>query len=121
MTSKEIKARIAAIDARLDDPNISDEEYDALEAEARRLIQDDLREAERRERIASMKHLTRATPWLESFLSSFSCGTRLITNKQAECFKRVGNCRPFVWDGRIYDCPGPNDRAGFSHLVVENI
>ena len=121
MTSKEIKARIAAIDTRLNDPNISDEEYDALEAEARRLTQGELVEAERAERIAHTKRLNSVTPWLASFLSSFGVGTRLITNKQAECFKRAGRGQPFVWDGRIYDCPGPNDRAGFSHLVVENI
>ena len=121
MTIQEIRARIAAIDARLDNPDISDEEYDALEAEAASLIQTDLVKAERMERVAHMKRLANVTPWLESFLSSFGTGTRIITNKQAECFKRVGRGRPFVWQGRIYNCPGPNNRAGFSHLIVENV
>ena len=119
MTIEEMKARIAEIDKLLDS-DITDAEFDKLEEEARVLISE-IGKMEASMRFISVKSLLRVSDWEASFLSSFSCGTRKVTNKQAEIFKRFNNGKPFIYNGRRFDCQGSNYRTGFSGLVVTDI
>ena len=119
MTIEEMKTRIAEIDELLDN-DITNEEFDKLEEEARALMSE-IGRMEAAMRLRSAKNLVRVSDWEASFLSSFSCGTRKITNKQAEIFKRFNNGKPFIYNGRRFDCQGPNYRTGFSALVVTDI
>ena len=115
-----MKAEIARIDKLLDDESLSNEEYDALEKKAYDLNQERGNLQNKINKL-SIKNLVRVSDWEASFLSSFSCGTRKITNKQAEIFKRFNNGKPFIYNGRRFDCPGPNYRTGFSGLVITDI
>ena len=118
MTIEELKSAIIAIDAKLDSDDISDEEFDALEEEARAL-QAKLGAMESAANFRrNAKTIANVSPWYADFLMSFGDGTRKVTNKQAECFKRLNGGKPFIWNGRRYDCPGANYRAGFSTLIV---
>lgn len=119
MTIEEMKARIAKIDELLDN-DITNAEFDKLEEEARALTRE-IGRMESAMQFSSVKSLLRVSDWEASFLSSFSCGTRKITNKQAEIFKRFNNSKPFIYDKRRFDCAGPNYRTGFSALVVTDI
>ena len=119
MTIDEMKARIAEIDELLDN-DITDAEFDKLEEEAR-VLMSEIGKMEAAMRFKSVKTLLRVSDWEASFLSSFSCGTRKVTNKQAEIFKRFNNGKPFIYNGRRFDCQGPNYRTGFSALVVTDI
>ena len=119
MTIEEMKSRITEIDKLLDS-DITNDEFDKLEEEARALIKE-IGRIEAAMRLRSAKNLIRVSDWEASFLSSFSCGTRKVTNKQAEIFKRFNNGKPFIYNGRRFDCSGPDYRAGFSTLVVTDI
>ena len=119
MTIEEMKTRIAEIDELLDN-DITNEEFDKLEEEARALMSE-IGRMEAAMRFRSAKALVRVSEWESSFLSSFSCGTRKITNKQAEIFKRFNSGKPFIYNGRRFDCAGPNYRTGFSGLVVTDV
>ena len=119
MTIEEMKDRIAEIDKLLDN-DITDTEFDKLEEEAR-VLMIEIGRVEAAMRFRSAKTLLHVSDWEASFLSSFSCGTRKVTNKQAEIFKRFNNGKPFIYNGRRFDCQGPNYRAGFSGLVVTDI
>ena len=119
MTIEEMKARIAEIDKLLDD-DLTDSEFDKLEKEAQ-LLTSEIGKMEAAMRFRSAKTLLRVSDWEASFLNSFSCGTRKITNKQAEIFKRFNNSKPFIYNGRRFDCTGPNYRTGFSGLVITDI
>ena len=115
-----MKAEIARIDKLLDDESLSDEEYDRLEKKVSNLF---LERGKLQTKIntLSVKTLLRVSEWEASFLNSFFCGTRKVTNKQAEIFKRFNNGKPFIYNGRRFDCPGPNYRTGFSGLVVTDV
>lgn len=115
-----MKAEIARIDKLLDDESLSNEEYDSLEKKAYDLSQE-RGNLQNKINMLSVKKLVRVSDWEASFLSSFSCGTRKITNKQAEIFKRFNNSKPFIYNGRRFYCQGPNYRTGFSGLVVTDI
>ena len=119
MNVEEMQARIAEIDKLLDN-DITDAEFDKLEEEAR-VLTSEIGRMESAMQFKSAKALLRVSDWEASFLSSFYCGTRKITNKQAEIFKRFNNGKPFIYDKRRFDCQGPNYRAGFSALVVTDI
>ena len=119
MTVEKMKARIAEIDKLLDD-DITNEEFDKLEEEAQALMSE-IGRLEAAMQFRAVKTLVRVSDWESSFLSSFDCGTRKITNKQAEIFKRFNNGKPFIYDKRRFDCSGPNYRAGFGALVVTDI
>ena len=119
MTIEEMKARIEEIDKLLDN-DITNEEFDKLEEEAQ-LLTSEIGRIEAAMQFRSVKTLLRVSDWEASFLSSFSCGTRKVTNKQAEIFKRFNNGKPFIYNGRRFDCAGANYRAGFSCLVVTDI
>ena len=127
MTIEEMKAKvesmkseIARIDKLLDDESLSNEEYDALEKKAYDLNQERGNLQNKINKL-SVKNLVRVSEWESSFLNSFSCGTRKVTNKQAEIFKRFNNGKPFIYNGRRFDCAGPDYRAGFSTLVVTDV
>ena len=127
MTIKEMKAKvesmkaeIARIDKLLDDESLSNEEYDSLEKKAYDLSQERGNLQNKINKL-SVKNLVHISDWEASFLSSFSCGTRKVTNKQAEIFKRFNNGKPFIYNGRRFDCQGPNYRTGFSGLVITDI
>ena len=115
-----MKAEIERIDKLLDDESLSNEEYDALEKKAYDLNQERGNLQNKINKL-SVKNLVRVSDWEASFLSSFSCGTRKVTNKQAEIFKRFNNGKPFIYNERRFDCAGANYRAGFSGLVVTDI
>ena len=115
-----MKAEIARIDKLLDDESLSDEEYERLEKKVSNLF---LERGKLQTKINTLyvKNLVRVSDWESSFLNSFSCGTRKVTNKQAEIFKRFNNGKPFIYNERRFDCPGPNYCAGFSTLVITDI
>lgn len=119
MTIEKMKARIAEIDKLLDS-NITDAEFDKLEKEAQ-LLTSEIGRMETAMQFRSVKTLSRVSEWESSFLSSFDCGTRKVTNKQAEIFKRFNNGKPFIYSGRRFDCQGTNYRTGFSGLVITDI
>ena len=119
MTIEEMKARIAEIDKLLDN-DITDDEFDKLEKEAQ-VLMSEIGRMEAAMRLRSAKTLLRVSDWEASFLSSFSCGTRKVTNKQAEIFKRFNSGKPFIYNERRFDCSGPDYRAGFSTLVVTDV
>ena len=119
MIIEEMKARIVEIDKLLDS-DITDAEFDKLEKEAQ-LLTSEIGRIEAAMRFRSVKNLVRVSDWEASFLSSFSCGTRKITNKQAEIFKRFNSGKPFIYNGRRFYCQGPDYRAGLSGLVVTDI
>ena len=119
MTIEEMKARVAEIDKLLDN-DIPDAEFDKLEEEAR-VLTSEIGRMEAAMRFMSVKILLHVSDWESSFLGSFSCGTRKITNRQAEIFKRFNNGNPFIYNGRRFECAGPNYRTGFSALVVTDI
>ena len=115
----EIKDRIKKIDILLDS-DISDELFDSLEAEAITLTEE-LGRLESLNSIYNAKKLERVNEWTSNYLRSFKVGTQVITNRQAECFKKINGGIPFVFENRHYDCTGPNYRAGFSHLIITKI
>ena len=119
MTIEEMKARISEIDKLLDN-DITNAEFDKLEEEAQMLMRE-IGKMEAAMQFRSAKNLSRVSDWESSFLSSFSCGTRKVTNKQAEIFKRFNSGHPFIYNKRRFECTGPNYRTGFSGLVVTDI
>ena len=119
MTIEEMRTRIAEIDKLLDN-DIADAEFDKLEEEAR-VLMSEIGKMEAAMQLRSVKTLLLVSDWEASFLSSFSCGTRKVTNKQAEIFKKFNNSKPFIYDKRRFDCQGPNYRTGFSGLIVTDI
>ena len=119
MSIEELKARIAEIDAMLD-TDISDAEFYTLEEEAARLTME-LGLKQNELRFKTVPELKNVNDWTRDFLASFEIGTRVITNRQAECFRRINGGKPFKFENRRYDCTGANYRAGFAHLVVTSI
>ena len=119
MTIEEMKARIAEIDKLLDS-DITNAEFDKLEEEAR-VLMSEIGRLQAAMQFRSVKTLLHVSDWEASFLSSLSCGTRKVTNKQAEIFKRFNSGHPFIYNKRRFDCQGPNYRTGFSGLVVTDI
>ena len=115
----EIKDRIKKIDILLDS-DISDELFDSLEAEAITLTEE-LGRLESLNSIYNAKKLERVNEWTSIFLHSFKTRTQVITNKQAECFKKINGGVPFIFENYHYDCSGPNYRTGFSHLIITKI
>lgn len=116
----ELKAEVTRLDKLADDDTISNEEFDRLTHKANELAAEYGR-LQNKIDFLSVKTLTRVSDWSASFLNSFNCGTRKITNKQAEIFKRFNNGKPFIYNGRRFDCLGPDFRAGFAGLIVTKI
>lgn len=103
MTIDEIEARILALDTLLDDETLTDAEFDALENEVQRLYAD-LGRAESCDRLADVKEVS-VSQWLISFLLSFggTSGSRVISAKQYEVFRKVNHGKPFKYNGLRYD------------------
>lgn len=116
----ELKAEVARLDKLADDDTISNEEFDRLTHKANELAAEYGR-LQNKIDFLSVKTLTRVSDWSASFLNSFDCGTRKITNKQAEIFRRFNNGKPFIYNGRRFDCLGPDFRARFAGLCVTKI
>lgn len=116
MEVKKIKEEIFRLDLLLDEDSTSNEDFDRINLKIRELYIE-LAKAEKREEINNIKEI-RVNSWYEKFLSSFKKGTQKITNRQAECFSKLNRKQPFIWDGRIYSCPGPNYRTGFSMVEI---
>lgn len=113
-----IRARIKEIDVLLDS-DISDSEFEKLEREARELTEK-LGQMEMYEELRSAQKIYEVDDWTDNFLSGFGIGTRKITNKQAEIFKKINNGKPFIYNSRRYDF-NTNYRAGFGWLSIINI
>lgn len=113
----ELKAEVARLDRLADDDTISNEEFDRLRIKANE-VHAEYGRLQKKIDFMSVKTITRVSDWSASFLNSFECGTRKITNRQAEIFKRFNNGKPFIYDGRRFDCLGPNFRTGFAGLCV---
>ena len=116
----ELKAEVARLDKRADDDTISNEEYDRLVIKANELAAEYGR-LQKKIDFLSVKIITNVSDWSSSFLNSFECGTRKITNKQAEIFRRFNNNKPFIYNGRRFDCLGPDYRVGFAGLCITKI
>ena len=117
---EKLKAEVARLDRLADDDTISNEEFNRLILKANELSSECGR-IQRKIDFLSVKTLTRVSDWSASFLDSFECGTRKITNRQAEIFRRFNNGEPFIYNGRRFDCLGPDFRAGFAGLCVTKI
>ena len=117
---EKLKAEVARLDKIADDDTISNEEFDRLTHKANELSAECGR-LQKKIDFLSVKTFTRVSAWSESFLNSFGCGTRKITNRQAEIFKRFNNGKPFIYNGRRFDCLGPDFRSGFAGLCVTKI
>ena len=118
MTIQEIRKRISEIDNLLDS-DISDSEFDRLEEESRNLTEK-LGELENLEKLRTVKEIKTVDDWTNNFFSSFDIGTRKLTNRQAEVFKKINNGKSFIYNGRRYDFTA-NYRTGFGCLSVINI
>lgn len=116
----ELKAEVARLDKLADDDTISNEEFDRLTHKANELSAE-RGMLQKKIDFLSVKALSRVSAWSASFLDSFDCGTRKVTNKQAEIFRRFNNGKPFIYNGRRFDCLGPNFRTGFTGLCVTKI
>lgn len=120
MTIKELKNKIAELDALMDDDSISDERFDNCGKEIARLYAE-IAKIEAQQELISVRHLNKVSDWGKQFLSSFDCGTRKVTIRQAQVFQRFNNGKPFIYDGKRFDCENPNYRNGFSCLVIRAI
>lgn len=119
MTIEEVKAKISELDEIMD-TDISNEQFNECAEEVRRLCAE-LATLENRQELVSVKTLNNLNEWEKSFLDSFNNGTRKVTIKQAEIFKRFNSGKPFIYNGKRFDCEYPNYRNGFSCLVVRKI
>lgn len=119
MKIEEMKSRIAEIDMILDDESITDDMFDALEKEARQLV-NELGKIESKQRMESVKDIN-PSEWLSSFLSSFGFDsiTRTITSKQYDVFRNINNGRPFKCNGYRYDII--KNRDGLGSLVITKL
>lgn len=118
MTVEQLKNQLAKIDKMLDDETLNNDQFDALENEARDLVKQ-IAQAEKQNKVNSIKHIN-VNAWEEKFLKSFPCGTVKISNKQAQIFKRISK-NQFVFANRIYACMGENYKTGFSTVVITKI
>lgn len=116
----ELKAEVTRLDELADDESISNAEFDKLNARVSELTAE-YGMLQNKIDFLFVKTLARVSDWSASFLDSFECGTRKITNKQAEIFRRFNNGEPFIYNGRRFDCSGPNFRVGFACLVVTSL
>ena len=116
----ELKAEVARLDKMADDDDITNEEFDRLIHKINELTAE-YGGLQKKIDFLSVKTLRHVSDWSASFLNSFDCGTRKITNKQAEIFKRFNNGKPFIYNGRRFDCLGPDFREGFAGLCVTKI
>ena len=120
MNEEKLRQRLNEIDKILDDESISDDEFDEFEDEARR-IEEELGKIECRRCFNNVDELKNVSQWTKDFLGSFDCGTRTISIRQAQVFEKLNRRKPFKFNGRRFDCSGPNYRIGFGTLVVTKL
>lgn len=120
MSAKTIREKIKILDEMLDSEKITEEEYDRIDKQVVCLYAE-LAHAEHEEKRACIEEIKKISKWEASFLESFEIGTHAISNKQAECFRRINRGNPFRYRGNLYSCTGPNYRTGFGHVVVERL
>lgn len=118
LTVEQLRYKLSNIDKMLDDETLSDDQFNALENEARDLVKQ-IAQAEKQNKIDSIKRID-VNAWEEKFLKSFPCGTVKISNKQAHIFKRISQDQ-FIFANRIYACMGENYKTGFSAVVITKI
>ena len=120
MTIEELKNKIAELDKLMDDESISNEQFDEYGKEIAHLYTE-IAKIEAQQELISVRYLNKVSDWGKQFLSSFNCGTRKVTIKQAQIFQRFNNGKPFIYNEKRFDCELPNYRVGFSCLVVRAI
>ena len=120
MHEEQLKQRLNEIDKILDDESISDDEFNELEDEARRIVEE-LGKIECKRSLNNVDELKNVSQWTKDFLNSFDCGTRTISIRQAQVFEKLNKRKPFKFNGRRFDCSGPNYRTGFGTLIVTNL
>ena len=120
MTIVELKNKINELDKLMDDESINNKQFDEYGRKIARLYAE-IAKIEARQELVSVRHLNKVSDWGKQFLSSFGCGTRKVTIRQAQVFERFNNGKPFIYDGKRFDCESPNYRNGFSCLVVRAI
>ena len=119
MNAKSIREKIKMLDATLDNEKITEDEYERIDKQVVCLYAE-LARAEHEEERADIEE-KKVSRWEASFLESFEIGTHAISNKQAECFRRINRGNPFRHRGKLYSCTWPNYRTGFGHVVVEGL
>lgn len=119
MDSNEIKKMIKELDGKLDDECLTNEEFDSISLQIRELYAE-LAKQEKIENDLRIKVLNDVNDWYKAFLNSFGIGTRKITNRQADCFKKLGYT-DFIYNNLVYHCSGPNYKTGFSVLIVRKM
>ena len=116
---EQCKSRINEIDKMLDNELISDEEFDKLEDEARRLTAEKGR-LESCQRLNNVKEIS-PNEWTINFLKSFGdiSTTRIITVRQYEIFYKINNGAPFRCNGLRYDIG--KGRNNFGTLIITKL
>ena len=120
MYEEKLKQRLNEIDKILDDESISDDEFNELEDEARRIVEE-LGKIECKRSLNNVDELKNVSQWTKDFLNSFDCGTRTISIRQAQVFEKLNKRKPFKFNGRRFDCSGPIYRTGFGTLIITNL
>lgn len=120
MNEEKLRQRLNEIDNALDDESISDDEFDKLENEARQIVEE-LGKIERKKSLNNVDELKNVSQWTKDFLNSFDCGTRNISIRQAQVFERLNGRKPFKFNGRRFDCSGPNYKTGFGTLIIRKL
>ena len=98
---EEIKRRISEIDGILD-MDISDQVFDALQEEARKLTEE-LGKLEYLKDLYDVQEAKNINGWTANFLSGFNIGTQAISLKQLDVFKKINRKNPFSYNGKRYD------------------
>ena len=112
--------RMLEIGFMLDDDSISDSEFSRLEKEEIEVIAK-IGKYQTRFDFLNVRMISNVSDWTAEFLESFETGTRKISNRQGETFRKINNGKPFIYKGRRYDCRGANYRAGFGALIVTDL
>lgn len=112
--------RMLEIGFMLDDDSISDSEFSRLEKEEIEIVAK-IGKYQTRFDFLNVRMISNVSDWTAEFLESFGTGTRKVSNRQADCLRRVNNGKPFIYKGRRYDCRGANYRAGFGTLIITDL
>lgn len=112
--------KILEIGFMLDDDSISDSEFSRLEKEEIEVIAK-IGKHQTRADFLNVRIISSVNDWIAEFLESFEAGTRKVSNRQGETFRKINNGKPFIYKGRRYDCRGANYRAGFGTLIITDL
>lgn len=117
---RDLTNRMLEIGFMLDDDSISDSEFSRLEKEEIEIVAK-IGKYQTRFDFLNVRMISNVSDWTAEFLESFGTGTRKVSNRQADCLRRVNNGKPFIYKGRRYDCRGANYRAGFGTLIITDL